>query len=53
MAKCSHATALRDIQDLIRKGILRKDAAGGRSTNYELTNGFPELIKGKPQLTYV
>jgi len=36
MAKCSSDTALRDILDLISKGILQKEAAGGRSTNYEL-----------------
>lgn len=36
MAKCSADTALRDIQDLIDKKILRKAAAGGRSTSYEL-----------------
>jgi Fic family protein len=36
--KCSQDTALRDIQDLIKKGILQKDASGGRSTNYELRN---------------
>jgi Fic family protein len=35
-AKCSHDTALRDIEDLVRKGVLRKDAAGGRSTSYSL-----------------
>lgn len=34
--KCSPDTALRDITGLISNGILRKDAAGGRSTNYEL-----------------
>ena len=34
--KCSQDTALRDIQDLIKKGILQKEAGGGRSTNYEL-----------------
>ena len=34
--KCSQDTALRDIQDLIQKGILQKEASGGRSTNYEL-----------------
>ncbi len=34
--KCSQDTALRDIQDLIRKDILQKEASGGRSTNYEL-----------------
>jgi Fic family protein len=36
IAKCSKDTAIRDINDLIRKNILRKVAAGGRSTNYEL-----------------
>lgn len=36
IAKCSQDTALRDIQDLIEKGILRKTEHGGRSTNYEL-----------------
>ncbi len=35
--KCSQDTALRDIQDLIEKGIMLKENAGGRSTNYELT----------------
>jgi len=36
ITKCSVDTALRDIQDLISKGILRKENAGGRSTNYVL-----------------
>jgi len=36
IAKCSKDTAIRDINDLIGKNILRKEAAGGRSTNYEL-----------------
>ena len=34
--KCSTDTALRDIQDLVRKGILERTDAGGRSTGYEL-----------------
>lgn len=33
---CSQDTALRDIHDLIDKGILRTSTEGGRSTNYEL-----------------
>jgi len=37
IAKCSPDTALRDIKDLMDKGILRQEDAGGRSTNYELT----------------
>lgn len=36
MAKCSKDSAVRDINDLIEKGILQKELAGGRSTNYEL-----------------
>ncbi|HSY61351.1 MAG TPA: Fic family protein [Cytophaga sp.] len=34
IAKCSADTALRDIQDLMSKGVLEKAAAGGRSTGY-------------------
>lgn len=40
IAKCSKDSAVRDINDLIEKGILQKEAAGGRSTNYELI-GLP------------
>ncbi|WP_106830285.1 Fic family protein [Parabacteroides pacaensis] len=36
ITKCSADTALRDIQDLIAKGVLRKTDEGGRSTSYEL-----------------
>ena len=36
ITKCSADTALRDIKDLINKGILRQEKSGGRSTNYEL-----------------
>lgn len=36
ITKCSADTALRDIQDLIAKHVLRKTDEGGRSTNYEL-----------------
>ena len=38
IAKCSKDSAVRDINDLIAKNILQKEAAGGRSTNYELKN---------------
>ena len=40
MNKCSADMALRDITDLISKGILCKDEAGGRSTRYMLDE-FP------------
>lgn len=36
LARCSQDTAHRDIQDLIERGILVKEAAGGRSTSYTL-----------------
>jgi len=37
IAKCSQDTALRDINDLLARGVLRKLDAGGRSTSYELS----------------
>ncbi|HYW97205.1 MAG TPA: Fic family protein, partial [Bacteroidales bacterium] len=40
IANCSKDSAVRDINDLIEKGILQKEAAGGRSTNYKLI-GMP------------
>ncbi len=36
IAKCSTDTALRDIKDLMQKGILQQEESRGRSTNYEL-----------------
>lgn len=36
ICKCSQDSALRDIQDMIDKGILYKLEGGGRSTGYEL-----------------
>lgn len=36
IAKCSKDTAIRDINDLIKKDVLIKEKEGGRSTNYEL-----------------
>jgi len=36
IAKCSQDTALRDITDLLAKGVLVKSASSGRSTSYEL-----------------
>lgn len=38
IAKCSQDTALRDINDLLGRHVLRKVDAGGRSTCYELNN---------------
>jgi Fic family protein len=36
IAKCSQDTALRDITELLERGVLKKSAASGRSTSYEL-----------------
>lgn len=40
ITKCSSDTALRDIQELIKKGALKKEKAGGRSTCYEFVNNI-------------
>ncbi|MFW0718318.1 Fic family protein [Pedobacter sp. N23S346] len=37
ISKCSQDTAGRDINDLMERGILKKEAAGGRSTSYILS----------------
>jgi Fic family protein len=37
LAKCSHDTALRDIAELVKGGILVRNSGGGRSTSYALT----------------
>jgi Fic family protein len=38
ITKTSNDTALRDIKDLIQKGILKATSDGGRNANYELIN---------------
>jgi Fic family protein len=37
-AKCSTDTALRDIRELLKRGILIKNEGGGRSTSYRLAD---------------
>jgi Fic family protein len=37
-AKCSSDTALRDIRELVERGIIVKNAGGGRSTSYRLAD---------------
>ena len=37
MTKSSQDTALRDIQQLVERGVLVRNPAGGRSTTYSLT----------------
>ncbi|WP_352309146.1 cell filamentation protein Fic [Psychrobacter sp. W2-37-MNA-CIBAN-0211] len=36
ITKCSADTALRNINDLVEKGMLEKPDASGRSTSYEV-----------------
>ncbi len=38
LAKCSTDTALRDIRELLNRGILLKNEGGGRSTSYRLAD---------------
>jgi Fic family protein len=37
LTQCSQDSALRDINDLVKRNILKKNHAGGRSTCYLLT----------------
>lgn len=46
IAKCSADTALRDINDLLDKGVLRKLEAGGRSTGYTLCDAAGKRSAG-------
>jgi Fic family protein len=46
LAKSSQDTALRDISDLVSRGILAKDAAGGRSTSYHIVAQASEHRSG-------
>ncbi|MBI4406188.1 MAG: Fic family protein [Deltaproteobacteria bacterium] len=39
IGKCSQDTAGRDIEDLVKRGILMKNSGGGRSTSYSLEGG--------------
>ncbi|MBC8424579.1 Fic family protein [bacterium] len=38
LAKCSQDTALRDIKELVGRGVLVKNEGGGRSTSYRLAD---------------
>jgi len=44
LCKCSHDTALRDIDDLIKKSVLQRSPEGGRSTSYELSTSIRGII---------
>lgn len=43
LGKCSHDTALRDISDLMDKGVLVKAPGGGRSSGYMLADTTKEM----------
>jgi Fic family protein len=45
IAKCSSDTALRDIRELVERGILIRNPAGGRSTSYRLA--APEMLAAR------
>jgi Fic family protein len=47
ITKCSQDTSLRDILELVEKGILIKASAGGRSTSYLLREGEGEREEKK------
>ncbi|MFQ6046618.1 MAG: DeoR family transcriptional regulator [Gemmatimonadales bacterium] len=38
LARCSNDTALRDIRELLERGIIVKNPGGGRSTSYRLAD---------------
>jgi Fic family protein len=38
LTKCSQDTALRDIDDLVKRGVLVKEPGGGRSTSYAMAD---------------
>jgi Fic family protein len=42
LTKISQDTALRDIDDLLQRGVLAKDDAGGRSSGYSLVEVAPQ-----------
>ena len=40
--KCSQDTALRDINDLLERGVLMRSEASWRSTSYEIRSATPD-----------
>jgi Fic family protein len=43
LAKCSTDTAPRDIQELVEHGVLVRNASGGRSTSYRISDALADL----------
>ncbi len=46
LTKCSQDTAGRDIADLVERGIVSKDLAGGRSTSFSLVEPIGDRSRG-------
>jgi len=51
LAKCSQDTASRDIDDLVKRGIVVKDRGGGRSTSYSLLATIEDTLRAIAQYT--
>lgn len=51
LTKTSNDTALRDIEDLVRRGILAKDAGGGRSTSYSVMASTADALRAVANYT--
>jgi Fic family protein len=47
IAKCSQDTALRDINELLERGVLMRSEASGRSTSYEIPSGTAHIKDNK------
>ncbi len=47
LIKCSNDTALRDIQDLMARGILVQNPGRGRTTSYRLPERIPAAINAQ------
>jgi Fic family protein len=47
LAKCSQDTASRDIDDLVKRGVLVKEPGGGRSTSYVLVVECHDIVNDK------
>ncbi|MBR1582369.1 MAG: Fic family protein [Spirochaetales bacterium] len=43
--KCQIATATRDLTELVQTGLLIRSEAGGRSTSYELSPNYRDILK--------
>ncbi len=46
LAKCSQDTALRDITELVERGILARNPGGGRSTSYRISESATQRSTG-------